>query len=132
MYGNPRFDVHCLVLSGPETTSKDSDNGDGRKVSRPADGANTSCSGGYVVFSDAEELAAAEQTWRDAGWTITLRDATATQITLSGTKGDQIFYAVSRINPDRHVIGTMTWTYPASKASVYNPIVEQAEDAFRV
>jgi hypothetical protein len=127
-YHNARFGVTADV---PASWKSDPppENGDGLIFNSPDGAAHLTVSGSLNSDPVAEAMAFYEESGKDR--TVTYKHRESRAITLSGTKGDMIFY-------ERHILscGDQIWNsvyleYPAASKKDFDPLVTHISHSLR-
>lgn len=120
-YHNDRFgttaDVPANWRAGPPP-----ENDDGRAFTSPDGSAHLTISGGLNIWDTIAEGMAAQESGPQ-GATITYRHREARATTLSGTKGNLIFYEKHVLACHDQVWNSVYVDYPAARKKEFDPLV---------
>jgi serine/threonine-protein kinase len=132
-YHNPRFGTTADVPAGWQS-GRPPDNGDGLVFTSPDGTAHLTISGGLNIWDSIEEAMEIYATG-NAGETITYTHREARAITVSGTKGDLIFYAKHilscRLSCRDQLWNSIDLESPAARKREFDPLVTHIAQSLR-
>jgi len=128
-YHNPRFGTTADVPAGWKPNPPP-ENGDGLVFVSPAGTARLIISGNLNVWDTiAEGMAIYEK--KEDGETVTYKHREARAITLSGTKGDLIFYEKHILSCRDQIWNSIHLEYPAAAKKDFDPLVAHVAHSLR-
>lgn len=127
-YANPRFGFAVEIPPGFAMV-QEAGNGDGRSYARGA--ATLAVWGHYLAEGDfKDEVAGRRETYRREGWDISYDRETNGWASLSGTRGNTIFYhRVIRLCDD--AVSSFVLEFPKASKPEYSPIVSKLVKSLR-
>jgi serine/threonine-protein kinase len=128
-YVNGRFGTTAQVPADWRP-GREPENGDGLAFTAPDGEASITVSGGLHVFDTVGEAMdiVAEP---NAGETVTYRRRDRRAVTVSGTRGDRIFYRRSILSCHDTVWNTVQIEYPAARKAAFDPLVARVARSLR-
>lgn len=128
-YTNPRFGTRAEVPRD-WTMGEAPANDDGRVFTAPDGSATIAVHGSLHVFDSIDEAMKIYETSKD-GETITYKQRGPRTITVSGTKGERIFYRRAILSCRDRVWNGVAIEYPAARKRAYDALVTRVATSLR-
>jgi serine/threonine-protein kinase len=128
-YHNPRFGATADVPAGWQP-GRPPDNGDGLVFTSPDGAAHLTISGSLNVWDMIEEAMEIYEIG-NAGETVTYTHRESKAVTVSGTKGDLIFYAKHILSCRDQVWNSIYLEYPVARKKEFDPLVVHIAHSLR-
>jgi hypothetical protein len=129
VYVNDRYGTSADTPAGwVEQPAPDNDDG---RVFKRRDGRATLIVNGGFVSDDTPAAAIESRAQPEEGERVTLSKKGARSLTVSGFKGDQIFYRHMILTCSDQVWNNVDLTYPAAEKAAFDPIVAHVAASLR-